>query len=112
MDNPGVRNMSTLEGKRVLITGASSGIGRACAEVFAAEGAHLILIARRRKRLDELGAELKEKYGISVETIVLDVRQRPAVEEALKGVEAVDVLINNAGLALGMGRVQEANPDH
>ncbi len=104
--------MTTMKGKRVLITGASSGIGRACAGVFAAEGAHLILIARRRERLDELGAELKEKYGISVETLVLDVRQRPAVEEALKGVDAVDVLINNAGLALGMGRVQEANPDH
>ncbi len=104
--------MSSMKGKRVLITGASSGIGQACARVFAAEGAELILIARRRERLEELSAELSKTYNTESETIVLDVRRYDDVVQALKSVEAFDVLINNAGLALGMGRVQEADPAH
>ncbi len=104
--------MSIMKGKRVLITGASSGIGRACAGVFAAEGAELILIARRRELLEELSAELRQAHGTTSENIVLDVRRYEDVERALRDVDGVDVLINNAGLALGMGRVQEADPAH
>ena len=95
----------------VFVTGASSGIGRACAEQFAAAGARLLLCARRRERLDELAASLDTE----VHTFVLDVRDRAAVQSALSDLpEAwrdVDVLVNNAGLAAGLAPLQEGDPD-
>ena len=93
--------------KTVLITGASSGIGRACAEIFAHEGARLILAARREDRLADLAA------GLAVKTLplALDVRNRAAVEEVIAGLPAawadIDILVNNAGLSLGLETLYE-----
>jgi NADP-dependent 3-hydroxy acid dehydrogenase YdfG len=85
--------------KTILITGATSGFGRACAELFSAQGWQLILTGRRRERLDALQAEL----GDSVRLIIpLDVRLREQVSAELEGLKDVDVLLNNAGLALGL----------
>lgn len=97
--------------RTVLITGASSGIGRACARAFAARGARLVLCARRTDRLDELASELAGEHSAEVETAGLDVRDREAVARVLGGVGApVDVLVNNAGLAAGFGPLHENDP--
>ncbi len=97
--------------KLVLITGASSGIGEACAEVFAEAGARLLLFARRKERLDEIAHKLRKEYGTDSLTISGDVRSRQEVENIINGLEAawkdVDVLINNAGLARGLDKIQE-----
>ena len=93
----------------VLITGASAGIGAACAHAFAAYGARLVLTARRLGRLESLAAELREEHGTTTELIALDVRDGASVSERLGGL-AVDVLVNNAGLGLGLDRVQEGDP--
>lgn len=98
----------------VLVTGASSGIGQACAEVFAREGCRLILTARRRERLDGLARRLREEHGAASLVIELDVRDRAAVDAALRRLpaawEAVDVLVNNAGLSRGLEKLPEADP--
>jgi serine 3-dehydrogenase len=107
--------VSRVAGKLVLITGASSGIGEACARRFAAEGAHLALWARRIERLEGLGAELRRAHGVSVRLARVDVRDRAAVDRAaaeLVAAEQVpDILINSAGLAAGLSKVQEGDPD-
>jgi len=91
--------------KTVLITGATSGIGRACAEKFAGAGFRLIVTARTEGKLRELTDALAE-YDTEVHGIVLDVRDRESVEGAIGGLpeewQRIDVLINNAGLALGL----------
>lgn len=93
------------------ITGASSGIGAACARAFAAEGASLLLFARRKERLDALAAELAGAFGTRTFTDVLDVRLRAQVEsvfDALPGEwRRIDFLINNAGLARGLHKLHE-----
>lgn len=106
--------MSRLQGKWILITGASSGIGAACARVFAGEGADLVLWARRGARLADLGAELTSE-GVSVRTADVDVRDRHRVRQAAETLVASgivpDVLVNNAGLASGLDPVQEGDPE-
>ncbi|TET94725.1 MAG: SDR family NAD(P)-dependent oxidoreductase, partial [Candidatus Zixiibacteriota bacterium] len=103
--------MSNLDNKIALITGASSGIGAACARKFAEQGVRLILAARRTERLEKLAAEL------SVEThlIQLDVRDRKAVEKVIYGLpsewENIDILVNNAGLSRGLHKLHEGNID-
>ena len=91
--------------KIVLITGATSGIGLACARKFAENGDRLILTGRNEQRLTEIGKELADK-GTDVLTLAFDVRDR---EKAVKYIgelpaewQQVDVLVNNAGLALGL----------
>jgi 3-hydroxy acid dehydrogenase / malonic semialdehyde reductase len=90
----------------VFIAGATSGIGAACARRFAAEGAHLVLTGRRADRLDELKRQLEKASGAKVRTIVLDVRNKDAVDDAVSSLpaefSAIDVLLNSAGLALGL----------
>lgn len=107
--------MNRIEGKLILITGASSGIGEACARRFARDGAHLILWARRMDRLARLADELETSYGHHVHVARVDVRDRDAVNTAVAAIEEAgdtpDVLINNAGLAAGMDKVHEGNPD-
>lgn len=107
--------MTDMQGKTVLVTGASAGIGAACARAFAAAGARLVLAARRTERLEGLAAELREKHGTECHLIVLDVRDREAVARTLEGLPAewaeIDVLVNNAGLGRGMDRVQEGDVD-
>jgi NADP-dependent 3-hydroxy acid dehydrogenase YdfG len=104
--------MTDLAGSIVLVTGASSGIGAATARAFAAEGARLVLAARRRERLEELAGQL----GGDTLPLELDVRDRAAVDQALSGLPpewaAIDVLVNNAGLAAGMEPLQEGEVDH
>jgi NADP-dependent 3-hydroxy acid dehydrogenase YdfG len=91
----------------ILITGATSGFGAACARRFAHAGWHLILAGRRLDRLEQLRAEL----GANITTILpLDVRDRDAVAKSLTGLE-VDVLLNNAGLALGLEPAWEVDLD-
>jgi serine 3-dehydrogenase len=96
--------------KIIFITGASAGIGQACAEAFAAEGARLVLAARRGERLVSLAARLHEAHGTDTLLLELDVRDREAVNAAVAGLPAgwadLDVLVNNAGLSRGLDRVQ------
>jgi len=100
--------------KTVLITGASAGIGAACARAFAREGARLVLAARRTERLVALAEELRAAHGTECHLIALDVRDGDAVGSALGGLPAewaeVDVLVNNAGLGRGMEKLQEGTP--
>jgi 3-hydroxy acid dehydrogenase / malonic semialdehyde reductase len=95
----------------VLITGASAGIGAACAHRFAREGARLILWARRPERLKELGVQLHAEYGADVITEVVDVRDRTAVEKAVREIpdswRDINVLVNNAGLSRGLNPFHE-----
>lgn len=97
-----------------LVTGGSSGIGAATAEALAARGFDLLLAARRAERLAEARERLARKHGVSVETDVLDVRDRAAVErwagERAGRLASLDVLVNNAGLARGLARVHEGDP--
>lgn len=103
--------MINLQGQLALITGASSGIGEACARQFAAAGARLILNARRQERLEQLAAELQQAYGCEVWQLPFDVRDRPSVESAIAELptewQAIDLLINNAGLSRGLNKLHE-----
>ncbi len=103
--------MYSLNGKIVLITGASSGIGEACARAFAAQEARLILAARRADRLQALQNELFMRYGAAVHTVTLDVRDQPAVAAAVADLPAawaeIEVLVNNAGLSRGLDKLHE-----
>ena len=107
--------MYSLKDKVVLITGASSGIGRSCARAFAQQGARLILAARRLERLKELAVELKRKPGENILLWALDVRDQPAVERAVSGLPsewaAIEVLVNNAGLSRGLDKLHEGKLD-
>ena len=101
--------------KIVLITGATSGIGKACAEKFAAAGDDLIITGRRQERLLELQAQLENANGIKVLPLCFDVQNRQAVQDALANLpgpwQQIDVLINNAGLALGRDSFEDADMD-
>jgi serine 3-dehydrogenase len=105
-----------LKNKVVLITGASSGIGEACAIAFAEEGANLILIARRKDRLDILKDSIQSKCDVKIHIIQLDVRSYKDVEKQLTSlpdwIKNVDILINNAGKALGTERIQDGLLDN
>lgn len=108
--------MRSLSNKTILITGASSGIGQACAELLAAEGANLILCARRIERVAELANQLKQNSRIGAVALQLDVREQQSCSAKLKGLpdsfRNIDILINNAGLAAGKAKAQEADlPD-
>lgn len=100
--------------KKILITGATSGFGKAAAERFAKEGNEIIITGRREERLQDLKKELSEKYGITVHALAFDVQDKEAVFEALSTnplIDDLDVLVNNAGLALGRDLFDEANLD-
>jgi len=107
--------MQSLKGKIVFITGASSGIGKACAYKFANEGANLIINARRKKLIEEISNDLKNKFGVKVFAYELDVTKRDDVNNSIKCLpedfKNVDILINNAGLARGLNKFYEDNPD-
>jgi len=102
-----------LKNRIALITGASAGIGEACAEVFAREGARLILAARRREKLESLAARLKDGHDTDYHLLELDVRDREAVNNAIGGLPAewtdIDILVNNAGLSRGLDKVQDGD---
>jgi hypothetical protein len=90
--------------RTVLITGASSGFGKACAERFAAAGDRLILLARRKERLDALAAKLSNSCELTL--LNVDITDANALEQAISSLSQpftqIDILINNAGLALGL----------
>ena len=101
--------------KIALITGATSGIGEATAEVFAREGYNLILTGRRLERLDKLAAHLNKKYNIEVAVSSFDVRNREEVVDNLEKLPAkwkkVNVLVNNAGLSQGLDPIDKGSFD-
>ncbi|MCL1817297.1 MAG: SDR family NAD(P)-dependent oxidoreductase [Spirochaetaceae bacterium] len=104
-----------VKGKTVLITGATSGIGEACARAFAAQGSGLVLAARRKEVLEKTASELKKAHGVPVEVFTLDVRSRKAVfafaDELTARKLIPDVLVNSAGLARGLSKLHEADVD-
>lgn len=97
--------------KTALITGATSGIGRASAEKFAAESFNLIITGRRKEKLEEFEKELISKYDINVISLNFDVRNLEEVNNAIDSLpeewKNIDVLLNNAGLAVGVSPIQE-----
>ena len=94
-----------------LITGATSGIGRACAARFAREGHNLIITGRRKERLDKLADELQNNHNIKVLVLNFDIRNPKEVEKAVSSLSEewknIDILVNNAGLAVGLNPVQD-----
>ncbi|MEY5069747.1 MAG: hypothetical protein RLZ47_1609, partial [Bacteroidota bacterium] len=99
--------------KIVLITGASSGIGAACAEIFASNHYDLVLAARRKEKLEVLASDLKARFGVQVLNVELDVRDAEAVAAKLNALpdnwKKIDVLVNNAGLSQGLDPIHEGN---
>ncbi|MDD8017269.1 MAG: SDR family oxidoreductase [Bacteroidota bacterium] len=103
--------MTSLKNKIVLVTGATSGIGKSTAAKFAEHGANIVLCARRSDRLKQFSDELKKKFGINVHTVQLDVRQAQKVESAIATLpqewKNISILVNNAGLSRGLDTIQE-----
>ncbi len=99
----------SLNGKIVFITGASAGIGAATALAFAAEGARLLLAARRPGKLAEIASQALERGAPAVHSVDLDVRDRRAVQQAVDDLPAewgeIDILVNNAGLSRGLDKL-------
>ncbi|MFC1553999.1 SDR family oxidoreductase [candidate division KSB1 bacterium] len=105
----------SLKGKKVFITGASAGIGEACAIAFAKEGSDLILSARRLEKINELAEILEEKHKIKTYSFKLDVRSNSEVKRSVDSLpdewRSIDILVNNAGLSQGLDKVQDGNID-
>ncbi|KAA6352344.1 NADP-dependent 3-hydroxy acid dehydrogenase YdfG [termite gut metagenome] len=104
-----------MTGKIVFITGASSGIGEGCARKFASQGVNLILNSRNVAKLETLKKELELSYNIRIHLLPFDVRDREAGAKALNSLsekwERIDILINNAGLVIGVDKEYEGNLD-
>lgn len=101
--------------KTVLITGASSGIGEACAHVFAKQNYRIIATARRTSQLDNLKSVLEKEYNAEVLCLTFDVRDKNETQRILDSLpdywNKIDLLINNAGLSLGLEPFNEGNTD-
>jgi serine 3-dehydrogenase len=101
--------MLSLKHKIVFVTGASSGIGESAARAFAAEGAKILMCARRGERIEKLAKELETGHKTAVRTFRLDVREQAAVDKAVAGLpeawRAIDILVNNAGLSRGLDKL-------
>lgn len=108
--------MVSLKNKIVFITGASSGIGAACAEQFAGLGCHVILAARRKDRIEATAQDLAQRHGIRALAVALDVRDKQQVQGVIDQLtedwKQIDILINNAGLALDTLAIQNGIIDH
>ena len=108
--------MNELRNKIVFITGASAGIGEACANLFAEAGANLILAARRIDKVNKLSNKIRRKYKVKIKAFKLDVRNNDEVTGTLDSLEEewkqVDILVNNAGLARGFDKIYEGKIEH
>lgn len=103
--------------RNVLITGASSGIGKATAKQFAKAGYNLILTARRQDRLDKIASKYSKKYGVEITTLTFDIRDQKATESAYNSLadewkNDLFILVNNAGLAKGYAPIHKGSLDH
>ncbi len=100
----------------VFITGATSGIGKSTATLFAKNGYNLIITGRRQERLSELKKELELTSKINVTTLCFDIRNQTEVESAINSLlpelKKIDILVNNAGLAAGLSNLQDGNLNH
>ncbi len=105
----------SLPTKIALITGATAGIGKACAQLFAQNGYNLIITGRRENLLRELSQNLQNEYAVRVLPLAFDIRQRDQVTQQIEQLplewQAINVLVNNAGLAQGLDEFQHANID-
>lgn len=105
--------MVSIHNQVVLITGASSGIGAACARAFAPLGVKLLLAARRLSRLQTLATQLEAEFGVHTHTFQLDVRDRTQVASQLQALPPewsdINVLVNNAGLSRGLNKLYEGS---
>lgn len=102
--------------KTALITGATAGIGEACAHILAQNGYNIIITGRRADRLTAVAQELAQMYKVQVYTLNFDVRHRQQTFDAIASLPAqwqkIDLLVNNAGLAMGLASFEEGNMDH
>lgn len=105
--------MTSLKDKIVFVTGASAGVGQACALAFAREGAKLLLCARRKDRLNDLANEIRGTYRSDCHFFQLDVRNQKDVETAIKTLpepwKKIEILVNNAGLSRGLNKIYEGD---
>lgn len=105
-----------MKNSTAFITGATAGFGKACAEIFASNGYQLVITGRREERLTELKTELENNYQIKVTTLCFDVRNEEDVNKAIASLpedvsSSVSLLINNAGLAVGKGPIDQGLTD-
>jgi 3-hydroxy acid dehydrogenase/malonic semialdehyde reductase len=107
--------MKTNMNKTILVTGATSGFGRAIAARFAKEGYTVCITGRRADRLAEVKAGIENAYGVNVVTLAFDLRDKTQVQQAVsdlkKQVQKIDILVNNAGLAAGFSAIDEGDTD-
>lgn len=107
--------MKDLKNKIVLITGGTSGIGLACAHIFAEEGCNVIITGRRTDRLKKIKEELENKFKIKCLTLEMDVRDLKNVENTIALLDEewkkINILINNAGLSRGLNKIQDGDPN-
>ena len=107
--------MVSLKNSVVCITGASSGIGSACAREFAQCEADLLLVARRKERVETLAEELHAKHGIATHKLCLDVRNKNDVQDAFATLspqwQHINILVNNAGLSRGLDKIYEGRTE-
>ncbi len=107
--------MNSLKNKIVLITGTSSGIGKACAESFAKEGAHVILNGRRKEKVEQHAIYLSEKYGVKTLPLIFDVKNKTEVKDKISSLpdewKRIDILVNNAGLGKGLDKIYEGKTE-
>jgi len=100
-------------GKTALITGATSGIGKATARLFAEHKFDLIITGRREDRLNALASEIESQYAVKVQSLCFDVREYEAVTQSIDALKSqnqpIDVLVNNAGLASGLDKLQDGD---
>jgi 3-hydroxy acid dehydrogenase / malonic semialdehyde reductase len=98
--------------KLALVTGATAGIGEASAIKLAKEGYDLIITGRRQERLDEVKKKLEQEFGVAVQSLCFDIRNKKEVDEAVAKIEKLnelEILINNAGLAAGLSPIQDGD---
>lgn len=107
--------MDSLRGRVAVVTGASAGIGEACARALARSGAAVVLAARRHERVEALAQSLRAECGVPALAVTLDVRDREQVQKVLGGLPApfseVDILVNNAGLGRGLDKLHQGEPE-